>query len=388
MRIEPPLEKVSGDTRFPGWLFLFILLIFGTIIYLLVLRPAPAAVDFKVLESQNTKIYRHNKNLWITLKSGDSFGAGDILQSWPGSSARLQAGQAEVFMEENTGLRLQKPGLFDRDHAFVLLLERGRLRVTVKDQKIKVIIPRNAKSSPAANGLRSLFPRLSAEFENADVLFTFLPEYSRHEISVAEGSVRLKDLLPWKRLEVLKDQIMQWQGKDAEKEAHAPEAPAPAAKAAPNDPAPDSAELLYDLSKGIPYSTKSGKAIQTFGIEPEAGSAFVELAYDVLQPSALAGISFPAEEIEISRFRKLMIQFQKIRGRGFPESFRIEFKSGDQVIRVFTGMLKAEESWQSFSFPLRFQAAAKISEISLLFSNGKVGEAKEGSVRIKKLSLG
>ncbi len=387
MRIEPPLEKVSGTPSFPLWSFVVLFLICCGIGYYF-FSPAAPAPDFSMAETTDTKVYREEQNLWVTLKKGDIVRPGENIQSWPKGGAQLSSEFVEIELKENTSLKIKKPGIFDREHSLVIILEGGYLSVKAKGQKVKVVIPAPPKSLRAKNGLKNIFPSLDARFENAAIFLTAFPDHSRYEFSVQEGSVRLPGGLPWKQRELAKGQKIEWQAeKPAAPENSVEENPAPEAPGAAA-PSPVSGRLTYDLSKGVSFSTKSGRAEPVLGMEPGSGDAFIELSYDVTQPSSLAGINFPAEEIEISKFRSLGILFQRVDGRGFPEAFRIEFKSGDRIIRVFTGALKPEEDWQAFSFPLRFADSARVSEISLLLSNGKAGISKEGSLRLKNLSLG
>lgn len=133
----------------------------------------------------------------------------------------------------------------------------------------------------------------------------------------------------------------------------------------------------WDLSSPALFKTKSSAAQwqnETF-------------YYEVPNPESLAGVIFSAKgEIDASKFKALRIQIDKTAGFPGPEFLRIEMKSGDRVLRVFSTALSGGEK-EMLQFPVRFSSPTPVTEIALLVSYAKAGAAKKGGLGIREISF-
>ncbi len=158
MRIEPPLEKMAQENPLPAFIILLLGLAVGVILYAFFSRSSSPISDFTVLESQNTKVYSPEKNLWISLKSGDSVRAGSMIQSWPDGSTRLRCEQSLFSLKENTALKIQKRAFFGKNHPVAVILERGTLLVSAENQISKITIPSQSTFFSKRNFFGNVFP--------------------------------------------------------------------------------------------------------------------------------------------------------------------------------------------------------------------------------------
>ena len=131
----------------------------------------------------------------------------------------------------------------------------------------------------------------------------------------------------------------------------------------------------WDLNSFYLYKTKSS----------QAAWAESKFRYQVPMPESIAGVIFTHAEVDASKFKSLKIQINRMEEQPYPENLRIEMRSGERVLRVFTAELNGTE--QEFSFPIRFSAPSLLSEIALIITHTKAGSAKEGGFQIRRLSL-
>jgi len=142
----------------------------------------------------------------------------------------------------------------------------------------------------------------------------------------------------------------------------------------------------YVFDHGTFYTPQFGFAEREFIKDAVTGKVRLELSYDVFPKTSFGGVYLKTRNFDLSRFKALKFQARGDPKEGYPESIRIELKSGRSVIRAFAPR-DFKESWQSFAFPFRVNRPTPISEITLVISHEKAQRYPKGKLHLREVDF-
>lgn len=338
------------------------------------------------------EIYARSKRTWIEGQRGYSLNLGDKIRTGPKSEADLRVpDQIRLRLKENSEAEVKKPGLFEKTQAprYQLHLRRGSLiGMTEKGFEGK----RLEISTPVlvAAVLGTSF-QVVADDETGD-----------SSVRVLRGSVEVQSLRTRKTVTVRsleKADVKAGESPTLEparisreewnqlKEAYEFVQKSAALEARQLDLSKEAGNLFqYVFDHGTFYTPKFGFTNREFVKDEATGEVHLEIEYDVFPTGSYVGIYFKTRNLDISKFKGLEFEVRGLPEEGYPESMKIEFKSGAGVVRAFVPR-DFKEKWAKFQYPLRFNRATDLTEITFVFSNEKVGSAKKGMIHVRNLTL-
>jgi hypothetical protein len=408
MRIEPPIELYPRRRNPIAAFFVFLLWasVVGMAVYVILLCIPVSQPSYVLTDAEGAEIYRNKA--WKPLKSGDSIEGGDRIRAYKIGWADLSSSEIALKLIGGSEMNISKFYIWTRKPK--IELEKGYVYAVTENSELVIsagalatnsftfpllsffdvtIAPKSkiAVGLSPANGHARVYA-----VENSAAIQTWIPkqltsleEGKSSEIFMQPFSLRTAAVEPaeavrlaesFKKINLVK--------KPAKKEMpSAPKDEAPAAKPAPEVPAA-SQETVKSSFKDSPWNLDSPSLFKTKSSEAEWTKGHFE--YNVPNPESIAGVIFKAQkEIDASQFKTLKIQITPVEGLGFPETLRIEMKSEEKILRVFTAKLKG--SAEELQFPVRFSATTPVTEISLLVTHAKAGTSKKGGFQVSGLSF-
>lgn len=375
----------------------------GILIGLFLLLGALAAVPFflfqfqpKVLPSYEIQnfigkvdVYSAERQAWIPAQRGIALGSRDKIRTGDGSEIDIRVpDQIRIRIKQNSEAEISKPNWFEQSLRYRLHLLRGTLLgSTEKDFKGKQ--------------LDISTPVLVAAVLGTSFQIESKPETGESAVRVLEGAVRVKSIRAHKSVVVHALEMTQVKGGAAPlqpvrvsrqewnqlKEAYELIQKSAALEARQLDLSKQAGNLFqYVFDHGTFYTPNFGFADREFVKDDATGKIHMEASYDVFPNGSFVGMYMKTRDLDISKFKALQFEVRGNPEKGYPESFKIELKSGAAVVRSFVPR-DFKEKWQSFQYPIRFTRPTLLTEVTLVFANEKVGTHKKGVLQMQDVTL-
>lgn len=142
----------------------------------------------------------------------------------------------------------------------------------------------------------------------------------------------------------------------------------------------------FVIDHGTFYQQKFGWCEREFVTPGDGSPVYLETTYDVFPVSSWVGVYLKTRNFDISKFKTFKMEARRIEGRPHPDNIRIEFKAKYQVIQAFA-IKMVQKDWEKIEFPLRISKETPINEMTIIFSNDKVGSEKSGGVQFRNFEL-
>jgi len=142
----------------------------------------------------------------------------------------------------------------------------------------------------------------------------------------------------------------------------------------------------YVFDHGTFYTPKIGYANREFFKDPDSGEVFLEAEYDVFPTGAFSGVYIKTRNFDLSKFAGLSFEVRRNAEEAAPDSFFIELKSKGNVVRRFSPKTFGRD-WKLVEFDFHEKKPLAVNEVTFVFTNARVGEAKKGVLEFRKLDL-
>jgi len=140
------------------------------------------------------------------------------------------------------------------------------------------------------------------------------------------------------------------------------------------------------IDHGTFYTLNFGFADREFMQDEATSRVYLKLSYDVFPTGSFVGAYLKTRGLDLARFKSFELKVRGSPEESYPESVRIEIKGPSGTIRVFVPH-NFKETWQTFRYPLRFTRETPVSEITIVVSNDKAGDAKKGSLYFQDFTI-
>lgn len=410
VHIDGPSGRSSQGSSIFKLLVAIVLLIFiaiGFFCYSFMTRPElPPPFEIKNYFGE-VKVHSHVRNAWEEPVRGRMVELSDIIQTQKDSEIELLVSDLiRIRVKPDSQVEIQPPRLSDRVPTYWLNLQKGSVFVATgkkfKDQKIKVFIPNKALEADEGPGLfEDSSSHLIAEVEQG----SFLVDSNRMTGDVwvgvlrgsadvtAKNSSRKVTVHSLEKLEYAENAKLEKPKTVARgewnrlKEAYELFEKSAAVEAEQLDLSKKAGNMFYYLfDHGTFFTPKIGYALREFFLDEASGEVFLDLEYDVFPQGSFVGMYLKARDLDLSKFRALQFDVRRKPGENFPDSVRIEVKSGGNVIRGFAAKMFRKE-WETKKFPLHFNKETNVDELTFVFANDKVGPSKQGVVQLRNFTL-
>lgn len=149
-------------------------------------------------------------------------------------------------------------------------------------------------------------------------------------------------------------------------------------------PDPSLGNLFEHVSDhGVFFSTYTSFSSYNKTQDPEPA---LKIHYDVLIPGSSSGFYLKLENFDLSSYQGLKFETRLSPNDPGPQAIRMEFKSRGKPLRIFAPRHFSKE-WKENFLEFHSRQLAPIDEIVILFSHQSVGEAKQGSLQLRKFTL-
>lgn len=396
MKIQAPNKQKNFVA--PIFLALLILVILGAGLLALLYGQTPQTVPAFEIQSYagKTEISLDGKN-WVTPNRGESIGVGNWLATTETGEADLVFGKNTFLrVKENTRLQIQTPQVFSKGTGRIHL-EKGTILISSQDDNLQVSVPSRA-TAQNSGFLYDFFAKFVISAQNATFLASANADTNAYQVSVLQGEVQVHPGIPYTSTPVKSLEMVQGSSltktvlSDSEwgkvREAYEITPKSAAKEASQMDISRKAGNLFNNVfDHGTFYQEKWGFATREF-IEPEEAGApvYMQTDYDVFPKASWVGVYFKTRNLDLSKIKSFSLDARRVAGKNYPDFIRIEFKTKYQVIRTFA-IKMLREDWQTFSFPVTFSKETPITEITVIFTNEKVGPNKVGAVQFKNFNV-
>ena len=349
--------------------------------------------DLPKYEVQNfigkVEVYSSQSRSWRAAQRGERIEAGDKIRTSAASEIDIRVpDQIRIRVKENSEIVVKKPSPFDHALRYRLHLTQGAL-LGATDKKFE------------GQKLEITTPVLVAAVRGTTFQIEANPETHDSAVRVLEGTINVKSLKTHKSVTVHSLEKTEIKGKQA------PTKPARVSREEWNrlkegyelfEKSAATEAKQMDLSKlagnlfqfvfdhGTFYTPNFGFADREFIPDEKNGTSYLKISYDVFPAGSFVGVYNKVRKLDMQKFKSFEFQARGNPEEGYPLSAKIEIKSGSGIVRAFVPR-DFTEKWQSYQFPLRFSRPAAISEITIVFANEKVGDAKKGSLYLRDFKL-
>jgi hypothetical protein len=142
---------------------------------------------------------------------------------------------------------------------------------------------------------------------------------------------------------------------------------------------------LMEVRQNLGVFYEPGRAQASFKLSDSSdGRQIIEAQYDVTQRYSYSGIYLKFDDLEISDYRTLAIEFRGNPGKGFPKTLKVELKRRGEYVAF--DHLRAGPDWSEARIALP-GGEKKADELALVFENNAAGEHPKGEVLICSLIL-
>ena len=142
----------------------------------------------------------------------------------------------------------------------------------------------------------------------------------------------------------------------------------------------------YVFDHGTFFTPKVGFAGREFYKDPDSGEVYLDVEYDVFPVGSFVGVYIKTRNFDAAKYEGFSFEVRRNPEEGVPENFYIELKSKGNVVRRFSPR-GFERTWKKMEFDFHAQKSTPVSEVVLVFTNSRVGEAKKGVLELRHFDL-
>ncbi len=392
MRSERPKTGKKG-----GWgivIGLLILIILGVLAALpfILFEPPAAPPPFEVRNLAGlAEVYSRPQNTWIPLTRGQVLGPQDKVRTGAGGEIELNyQDQVRLRLKENSVLEGRGLRLFEKETILRIYLAKGTLLGTTE---------KSFQGPP----FQIVTPVSVAVVQEGGVTFQVHSDPERNEASagVLRGSLQYESKSTRQSVTVKGLERSEVKGKqdpsrpnrvsrknwDEMKEAYELIQKSAATEARQMDLSKNAGALFQRVfDHGDFYTPKFGFSAREFIKDETTGETRLEIEYDVFPVGSFVGMYMKIRDVDLKNFQAIQFDVLANPDDGFPESFRIEMKSGYATVMAFAPR-DFKPRWDTMKLPIRVNRSTPISEITFVFANDKVGTHKKGILHLKNLML-
>ncbi len=399
MKIQAPSDRPKSNFA-PIALALIALAVLGSLIIAAFYSQKPNLTSLFEVQSfaGKTEVSSDNGATWKAPGPGHALELYSWLKTGPDGEADLRFGKSTFArVKENTLFQIQEPQVFGKA-AIRVHLEKGTLLFLNKGDEIEISVPGSRKTKENKGFFYDLFSKFVASSETATFLVSAVPEKGTYEVNVLSGEVQVRTGIPFRATTVSALHMVQGGGFRSKpisesawkqvREAYELKPKSAASEAAQIDLSKKAGSFFNNVfDHGTFYQEKWGWCTREFFVpESTAEQVYMQADYDVFPKGSWVGVYFKTRGLDLSRFKGLKMDVKRVAGKSAPEYVRIELKSKYQVVRAFAIKMVKNE-WETVEFPFAFSKEMPITEMTLLFSNDKVGAEKSGAVALKNFTL-
>jgi len=374
----------------------------GTLIGISLALLALAIVPFVLFQSKvplptyevqnfvgKVEVYSSQDAAWRSANRGDTLRAGDKIRTSDGGEIDIRVPDLfRLRVKENTEAEVSRPKLLERSLRYRLHILRGNLLGSTQKQF-------------EGQQLDVSTPVLVAAVRGTSFQIEVRPEVEESAVRVLQGSATVQSIRARKSVVVRALEMTKVKGGEAPiapvrvswkewnnlKEAYELIQKSVAQEARQLDLSKHAGSLFqYVFDHGTFFTPNFGHADREFIKDESTGKVHLEVQYDVFPAGSFVGMYMKTRDLDIAKFQAIEFQVRGDPEEGYPDSFKIEFKSGGGIVRAFVPR-DYKEKWTTFKFPLRFTRSTLLSEITFVFANEKVGSNKKGSLHIQDVNL-
>ncbi len=133
------------------------------------------------------------------------------------------------------------------------------------------------------------------------------------------------------------------------------------------------------------YTPKMGFAMREFA-EDSAGAVSLVLDYDVFPTGSYVGMYIKFRGLDLAEAGGIGFDARLGADTDQLQEMQIEIKSKSGIIRRLA-VRNFGKDWKTLTLPLAFSKSTPITEMTFLFSNGKVGPNKKGTIELRHLNF-
>lgn len=375
----------------------------GIVVMVFVLLAGLAAIPFLLYKIQpknlptyevqnfigKVEVYSAQSRGWSPAHRAQIIHANDKIRTQEGAEVDIRVPDRLHFrIKEKSELVIKKPHLMDRALRYRLHLLHGSILGST-DKKF------------TGERLQISTPALVASIKGATFQMNMDPETKHSPILVLDGSAKVKSARGWKTVTVralekteakgitsiiqpVKVSRQEW---NKLKEGYELFEKSAAVEAHQLDLSKQAGNLFqYVFDHGTFYTPNFGFADREFIQDEATGKVYLKLSYDVFPAGSFVGAYIKTRDLDLAKFKSFDFQVRGDLEEGFPDSVKIEMKSGSGIVRAFVPR-DFKGTWQTFQFPLRFSRPSPISEVTIVISNEKSGNAKKASLYFRDFTL-
>jgi hypothetical protein len=397
LRIEKP--ELKKNNLAPRWIILTCLLLAaaaGCLFWLFGLSGGPDNIPGKPFEITNftgkPEFYMSEKKMWIPAMRNSFLGPDDKIKTGPGEEVDIRMPDLVVLrLQENSILSGARPGRFetkgDKPVYRVYLAQGSLIGATEKGFEEKAV-------------LRVTSPEIVASVHGG--LFEVREKSPGNWFGVLKGSavVGTKSdfsknpvtLRPLQKYEVKGNKVVasatkvsteEW---DHLKEAYELIHRGAAQEAEQLDLAKKAGNLFEKVfDHGTFYTPKVGYADRNFALN-DNGEVTLTIEYDVFPRDSYVGMYMKLRDLDLINYNGLEFEARLAPDTDTLKEMQIEMKSAGSVVRRLAAKTFGKD-WKRLSFPLNTGKSTPLSEITFLFSHGKVGEVNKGTVEFRNITI-
>lgn len=384
MQIEQPRTRWG--------VILVLILVLGTLAALpfYFLRPTGPLPTYEI---QNfigkVEVFSRVQGKWTPANRGEILKLGDKIRTQDASEVDIRVpDQIRIRIKPNSEAEISKPRLFERSFRYRLHLVRGTLLG-------------NTEKDFEGQRLDISTPVLVAAIRGTSFQIEANPETKKSSVRVLQGTVEVMSV------KTRRSVVVRALEKTEVEAGQPPLTPTRISRQEWNQ-VKEVYELLQksaaqearqlDLSKkagglfefvfdhGTFYTPNFGFSSREFVLDPATGEVRLTVDYDVFPAGSFVGVYMKTRDLNIAKFQGISFEVRGDVENKFPDSFKIEFKSGSGVVRSFNPRdLKGQ--WMTFKFPFKFSRPTSLSEVTIVLSNDKVGSNKKGMIHLRNVEL-
>ena len=384
MQIEQPRTR---------WGFILVLvLVLGTLAGLpfYFLRPTGSLPTYEIQNFVGkVEVFSGAGRRWAPANRGGVLKLGDKIRTLDASEVDIRVpDQIRIRLKPNSEAEISKPRLFERSFRYRLHLVRGNLLG-------------NTEKDFEGQRLDISTPVLVAAIRGTSFQIEANPETRKSSVRVLQGMVTVMSVKTRRSvvvralekteveenrppLEPVRISRQEW---NEVREVYELVQKSAAQEARQLDLSKKAGGLFeYVFDHGTFFTPNFGFSNREFVLDPASGDVYLTVDYDVFPAGSFVGVYMKTRNLDIAKFQGISFEVRGDVENTFPDSFKIEFKSGSGVVRAFNPRdLKGQ--CLSFKFPFKFSRSTNLSEITLVFAHDKVGPNKKGMIHIRNVEL-
>lgn len=397
MQIQPPIARRGNP--FVGFIIFLILLVGGTFaagsffyyknassLLPVAIGPFPGKVEI----SADGKTWQ--KPVYNTFLKPNTY-----VRTGPDGEIDLQAGKTVFLRLKQNGLiRFMAPAFFSKAQAR-FHVNAGTVLITNQKENIQLSFNPAFDQAP-----KNFWQDVSTQMVESEGIYAVTVDASKKfgRVDVLRGKLIVSSLLP-KMSAAIKDmesgekigggafhktKIVQTNWRNA-REAYEVKPAAMDAQVSQLDLSKKAGIFFnYALDHGTFYQKNYGWCEREFIVPADGSPAYLEITYDVFPVGSWVGVYIKTKNLDLSKFKTFKVDARRIPGKSHPDNIRLEFKSKYQVVQAYA-IKRLNKDWETITFPVRLAKESPINEVTIIFSNNKVGNNKTGGVQFRNFTL-